>query len=492
MQAVADWGNAACTGRQNSGRAVGPYQRRRPAETVLYQLVQEHLETFLALNGDGTGEGLPGYVERDFRKYLDCGILARGFARARCTDCGEDFLIAFSCQARGACPSCNTRRMVEIAAHLVDHVIPPVPVRQWVLSLPKRLRGFLHRDPTLAGRVLRIFLEEVERALRRECPDAGEKARTGAVLFPHRFGSSLNAHYHFHACVIEGLYEAEDEGVRFHAVAELSEAAILQVQEQVRRRVLKAFVRWGLLEADARDEMLGWQHGGGFSLDASVRIAAEDTEGLERLLRYCARPPLAAGHLQWVDARHEQLRYQLPKPMADGSAELILPALELLERLSAFIPPPRIHRHRYYAVLAPNAPLRPAVTALATEQTQADSEQATSASAGNGAEEAASEPSPSEEKPRRPAVSLWAMLLARIYELFPLVCPHCGGEVEIISFITEAPTVRAILTHIGEPSEAPPIAPCRGPPEWEMLDQTVEFDPIHPEPEYELDQSLSW
>jgi hypothetical protein len=64
--------------------------------------------------------------------------------------------------------------------------------------------------------------------------------------------------------------------VRFHAVAELSDAAILQVQEQVRRRVLKAFVRWGLLEAHARDEMLGWRHGGGFSLDASVRIAADD------------------------------------------------------------------------------------------------------------------------------------------------------------------------------------------------------------------------
>ena len=74
--------------------------------------------------------------------------------------------------------------MVEIAAHFVDHVIPSVPVRQWGLSLPKRLRGFLHRDPALAGRVLRIFLEEVERALRRQCPDAGAKARTGAVVFP--------------------------------------------------------------------------------------------------------------------------------------------------------------------------------------------------------------------------------------------------------------------------------------------------------------------
>jgi len=57
--------------------------------------------------------------------------------------------------------------------------------------------------------------------------------------------------------------------------AHLSEAALLQVQERVRRRVLKAFVRWGLLEAGARDEMLAWQHGGGFSLDAAVRSAAD-------------------------------------------------------------------------------------------------------------------------------------------------------------------------------------------------------------------------
>ena len=156
------------------------------------------------------------------------------------------------------------------------------------------------------------------------------------------------------------------------------------------------------------------------------------------------------------------------------------------------VPPPRIHRHRYFGVLAPNAPLRPAVTALASEQAEADSDRATSSSACNGAEGATSDQSPSDQKPRRPAVYLGAMLLARIYELFPLECPRCGGEMEIISFITEAPTVRAILTYIGEPCEALPISPCRGPPAREMLDQTVDLDPIHPEPEYEFDQSLSW
>ncbi len=113
MEATSDRGKASCGARQSEGRALGLYRRRRPAETVLYRVVQEHLETFLTLADDPTGPGLPGYVERDFRKYLECGILAHGFARARCRDCGEDFLVAFSCKARGACPSCNTRRMGE-------------------------------------------------------------------------------------------------------------------------------------------------------------------------------------------------------------------------------------------------------------------------------------------------------------------------------------------------------------------------------------------
>jgi hypothetical protein len=64
-------------------------------------------------------------------------------------------------------------------------------------------------------------------------------------------------------------------------------------QVAVRRRVIKAFVRWGLLEPDVGESMLEWRHGGGFSVDASVCIEANDRAGLERLIRYCARPPMA-------------------------------------------------------------------------------------------------------------------------------------------------------------------------------------------------------
>ena len=115
---------------------------------MLYRTVQSHLATWLPgylatwleLAQDESGRSAPAHVEREFRRYLEYGILAHGFARARCAGCGHDFLVAFSCKGRGVCSSCNTRRMVETTAHLTDHVIPRLPVRQWVLSVPKRLR----------------------------------------------------------------------------------------------------------------------------------------------------------------------------------------------------------------------------------------------------------------------------------------------------------------------------------------------------------------
>jgi hypothetical protein len=77
------------------------------------------------------------------------------------------FIVAFSCKGRGLCPSCNARRMAETAAHLVDHVIPPLPVRQWVLSVPKRLRWYLEREPRAISAVLCILLRVIEAHLRQ-------------------------------------------------------------------------------------------------------------------------------------------------------------------------------------------------------------------------------------------------------------------------------------------------------------------------------------
>jgi len=93
------------------------YRPRRPTTTPIYPVVQHHLETFLATaeREDSRGWGTPSWVERDFRAYLRCGVLAHGFGRIRCDSCGHERLLAFSCKGRGVCPSCNARRMAEVA-----------------------------------------------------------------------------------------------------------------------------------------------------------------------------------------------------------------------------------------------------------------------------------------------------------------------------------------------------------------------------------------
>ncbi len=217
---------------------------------------------------------MPAYVEREFRRYLECGILAYGFARARCPDCRHDFLVAFSCKGRALCPSCNARRIAETAAHRVDHVFPPRPVRQWVLSAPNRLLWHLEREPRAIRAVRHILLRVIEAHLRRSS-GASSQACFGAVSFIHRFGTSVNRHVHCTCCVIDGVFEPLEEAadvpeaVRFRPAAALTPDTVAAIAEQVRVRVLRWFARNGLIDRDDVREMHAWDNTG-FSLDAAT------------------------------------------------------------------------------------------------------------------------------------------------------------------------------------------------------------------------------
>ena len=117
--------------------------------------------------------GLPKFVDSAFRGFLTCGCLAAGFARFRCAGCRHERLVAFSCKGRGFCPSCGGRRMTERAAHLVDYVFPDVSVRQWVLTLPSRVRYALAWDPALCRAVVAVFVRAVLGRYRRHARRRG-------------------------------------------------------------------------------------------------------------------------------------------------------------------------------------------------------------------------------------------------------------------------------------------------------------------------------
>ena len=101
--------------------------------------------------------------------------------------------MAFSCKCRGFCPSCGARRMVETSAHLIDHVLPAVPVRQWVLSFPWPIRFLLSTRPEAVTRVLAIVVRAIESSLIRRAGLTRQGGASGGVVtLIQRFGGAVN------------------------------------------------------------------------------------------------------------------------------------------------------------------------------------------------------------------------------------------------------------------------------------------------------------
>ncbi len=122
--------------------------------------------------------------------------------------------------------------------------------------MPKRLRYVLERKAALQGAALWLFPHAVEQCLRARSTGPGPTARLGAFAFIRRFGSTLNPHLRFHCIVIDGVFEpAPAHGVVFHAATGVDATAIARVQESVRQRLLRVFVRRGLLLGDAAQAM---------------------------------------------------------------------------------------------------------------------------------------------------------------------------------------------------------------------------------------------
>jgi hypothetical protein len=384
------------------------YERHEPEKTLLHRVVREDLEPFLQ-RSRSAGAPVARFVEREVRAYLECGVLAHGFLRVHCDACGHDRLVAFSCKGRGFCPSCGGRRMADTAAHLVDRVLPEVPVRQWVLTLPYPLRYRCAWNARLTSEVLRCFLRAVFADYRRRAKrDLGVRGGAcGSVTFIQRFDSALNLTPHFHTLVLDGVYDGgTNTPGRFRALDPPETDDVARVLAGTARRIRRRLEALGIEEGEdrmAEDEPLlamltaasirsriatgpeagapwrrlgdrvdpdsdeqdedGVEPGaripprcvrhGGMSLHADVAVPARDRRRLERLCRYVARPPLALERLE--ELSDDRLAYRLKTPWRDGTTRVVMERTELLERLAPLVPPPRAHQVRYHGVLAPCA-----------------------------------------------------------------------------------------------------------------------------------------
>ena len=390
------------------------YVPRRPTETVLHQLVRANLESFLAYARANYDGGLPRYVEQEFRAYIRCGDFSEGFSRAHCDACGHDLLVAFSCHGRSICPSCCGRRMANVAAHLVDRVLPDVPVRQYVLTLPYELRRLAAFKADVLTALARIFVEAVFARYRsRAGCDGIESPQCGSVNFVQRFGS-LNLHVHFHLLALDGVFARDARGGLVFHPAEAPTAADLEaiVARTARRSIAwlrkRGYIDDSPLEArsneepaqtalDAcaaiamgrgnvstlpRDSTQDDGHGAaeerpdkpalaverdGFNVHAGVRIEAGDDLGRERLARYGARPPLSLERLRRLPGGRVAYRLKYVDRGRRGKNR-VMTGIEFMARLAAIIAPPRYPLVRFAGVLAPRSAWRREVVPEPREQ----------------------------------------------------------------------------------------------------------------------------
>ena len=129
-----------------------------------------------------------GFVDEQVRRYLDCGLFENGFARVRCPECHEEYLLAFSCKTRELCPSCAARRAAATAVLLADDVLEEVGHAQWVFVMPKMLRPYFLHHRGLLGGLSRAAWETVRELM--VAATGGEDLRPGMVAVVQNRGRS--------------------------------------------------------------------------------------------------------------------------------------------------------------------------------------------------------------------------------------------------------------------------------------------------------------
>jgi Transposase zinc-binding domain len=136
--------------------ALGVYKPRRPQASPLFRLVSDHSHQLQTAYDERFAREYGPWrpvVAQVMDRFLACGILEHGFARIRCDACAHEYLLAFSCKCRYFCPSCHAKRIAIWAQWLDTTLLAPVPHRQVVLTIPKRLRVYCLYRRRLLGEI---------------------------------------------------------------------------------------------------------------------------------------------------------------------------------------------------------------------------------------------------------------------------------------------------------------------------------------------------
>lgn len=489
----------------------------RCSTNQLKEIVEDHLEELFATWDECFRERygpLPARIRTLLERFLRCGDLHFGFLRLRCTspDCPEktELLVPHSCKVRGLCPSCGQKRALLWAERLVEEVLPLVPYRQLVFTIPRALRPAFLRDRSLYGDLCRTAYASTRDFLRAQAPRGFprfQRAVPAMLVVPQSFGDLLIAHPHAHAICSLGLFTRDGS---FLPMEDLDFSGL---EEIFRERFLQLMLRRGKILPETAERMHSWEHSG-FNVGWERKLERDDRHGLQGLLSYMERAPVSLKRLTYRDdgmvhyqgtkmhprlgvdhqllppvdflaalVPHILLRYQVSSRLYGAISTRSRKRLGWIERPPTRTPPPEYGP-------APLFPSPPAPTrlgrALAPPRPPLQS---------------SDHDTPFLKERRRS----WARLIRCTWLCDPELCPVCGERMKVIAAITSPAhdeVIEKILRCIGRwnppwkrarrargpPARKPPIAPSPGEdlaaagtidPQWDF--ETYIVDPPAPE-----------
>jgi hypothetical protein len=398
----------------------GSYVQRTPRKNQYYKCVEVHFEELEGIWEEQFqyryGYWRPHITETIY-KYLDCGDLHCGFARVRCDDCNNEYLLPFSCKRRYFCPSCHQKRVIEFSEHLTEKVLEEVPHRQWVFSIPKRIRVFFMYDRKLLAKLSKCVWKVLSEYLKQTVND--DNAVPAAVIAVQTFGDFLNFNSHFHIIASDGCFDKEGNFI----IGKTPSADDLE--EAFRYEVLKMLKKEGKLFDITIENMKTWHHSG-FNIYCGLPVY-DDREGIINLAEYIIRAPISQERMYYIPAEEtdDGIAKVVYKSKNSSSKETV-PAIDFLAKLVIHIPNKGEQLVRYYGYYS--------------NKTRGLRKKADSIDQVSNVIET--------DISKKQFRKNWARLIQKIYNVDPLCCPKCSGKMRIIAFIEDKVLIRKILKHL--------------------------------------------
>src|SRR3989337_2632241 len=373
-------------------------------------------------------------------------------ARVRCDECGHDFFVAYSCRCRVACPSCSTKRSI-LFAEKVREIVKPVSHLHITFTIPKILRAYFRRNRKL----LKFLVQSANWAIEKYFTEAlriEKGGDTGGIYCIHSQGSLFNYHPHIHALVPAGIMK---DGV-FYEQRNRSTSVITEI---FRARLLTVLLKQGVITQELINMLMSWNHHfslrsmqalPGFNIHVRGQIDGADGDAIENIARYMSRAAISVDRVEFNPGDNTLTVYER-KDRPSSGMHRIYTIMEFMALLAGHIPSPYESLVYYYGLYSSSH--------RGKERRENRDDQRIGIQETKGAGRAS---------------STWARLIHRIFEVNPLQCIKCGGNMRVVAFITDYQTSKSILKHIGEETIRPP--PLRVKTPTTNIPDTVFWDSI--------------